>query len=80
MSSTFHLPRDPEGFNDYGRYDNPTWDAVEELSHLEDAPRVSFPSGMAAIAAVLISQLKAGDRMLSGRGRARSAFISAMAF
>jgi cystathionine gamma-lyase len=79
MSSTFHLPRDPEGFNDYGRHDNPT--PVEEmLSHLEDAPCVSFPSGMAAITAVLISQLKAGARMLSGRGRARSAFISAMAF
>ena len=65
MSSTFHLPGDPEGFNDYGRYDNPTWDAVEDmLSHLEDAPCVAFPSGMAAIAAVLISQLKADDRIL----------------
>jgi len=65
MSSTFHLPGDPEGFSDYGRYCNSTWDAVEEmLGHLEDASVVTFPSGMAAISAVLFSQLRRGDRIL----------------
>src|SRR5215475_11519793 len=65
MSSTFHLPGKPEGFDDYGRYFNSTWDAVEGmLGHLEDAPSVAFPSGMSAISAVLFSQLGSGDRIL----------------
>ena len=42
-----------------------TWEAVEEmLSHLEDAEAVAFPSGMAAISAVLFGLLRAGDRIL----------------
>jgi cystathionine gamma-lyase len=65
MSSTFHLPGNPDGFCDYGRYYNSTWDAVEEiLGHLEGAPTVAFPSGMSAISAVLFSQLQNGDRIL----------------
>jgi cystathionine gamma-lyase len=65
MAAMFNLPGDPQGFAQYGRFNNPTWDAVEELlSHLEDAPAVAFPSGMAAIAAVFFSQLKSGDRVL----------------
>ena len=65
MAAMFNLPGDPAGFAQYGRFDNPTWDAVEEmLSHLEDAPAVAFPSGMAAISAVFFSQLKSGDRVL----------------
>ena len=53
------------GFSQYGRYSNPTWDAVEHmLAHLEDAPCVGFPSGMAAISAVFFGLLKAGDRIL----------------
>jgi cystathionine gamma-lyase len=65
MSSTFNLPGNPEGFSQYGRFDNPTWDAVEEmLAHLEGAPCVAFPSGMAAITAILFSQLESRDRIL----------------
>ena len=65
MASIFNLPGNPAGYSQYGRFDNPTWDAVEEvLSHLEDAPAVAFPSGMAAIAAVFFGLLKSGDRIL----------------
>jgi cystathionine gamma-lyase len=65
MSATFHAPGDSTGFHQYGRFSNPTWDAVEELlTHLEDAPSVAFPSGMAAIAAVFFAMLKSGDRIL----------------
>jgi cystathionine gamma-lyase len=65
MASTFHAPGDSTGFHQYGRFSNPTWDAVEEmLSLLENAPCIGFPSGMAAIAAVYFTQLKAGDRIL----------------
>jgi cystathionine gamma-lyase len=65
MAAMYHLPGDPSGFRQYGRFDNPTWDAVEAmLSHLEDAPAISFPSGMAATSAVFFSLLKAGDRIL----------------
>jgi cystathionine gamma-lyase len=65
MAAMFNLPGQPAGFAQYGRFDNPTWDAVEEmLSHLEDAPAVAFPSGMAAISAAFFSLLKSGDRIL----------------
>ncbi len=65
MASVFNLPGDPTGFRQYGRFDNPTWDAVEHLlAHLEDAPAVAFPSGMAATSAVFFSLLKSGDRIL----------------
>ncbi|GLS28874.1 cystathionine gamma-lyase [Neomesorhizobium albiziae] len=65
MASMYHLPGSPAGFKQYGRFDNPTWDAVEAmLSHLEEAPALGFPSGMAAISAVFFSLLKAGDRIL----------------
>ncbi len=63
-SATFHLPSVQSGSTIYGRNGNPTWDAVEaQLSLLEDAEAVSFPSGMAAIAAALFATLKAGDRL-----------------
>ena len=65
LASIFHLPGDPAGYNQYGRFDNLTWDAVEKLlSHLEDAPAIAFPSGMAAIAAVFYALLRSGDRIL----------------
>ena len=65
LASTYHLPGDPGNFNQYGRFDNATWEAAEELlSHLEDAPCLAFPSGMAAITAVFFGLLKAGDRIL----------------
>jgi cystathionine gamma-lyase len=61
----YHLPGDPAGPYQYGRWANPTWHALEEMiGVLEDAPVVTFPSGMAAVSAVLYSQLKSGDRVL----------------
>ncbi len=65
MAAVFHAPGDATGFHQYGRFSNPTWDAVEHMiAHLEDAPCVAFPSGMAAISAVFFALLKAGDRIL----------------
>ncbi len=65
QASMFHLPGDPEGLAGYGRVDNTTWETVEHmLAHLEDAPCVLFPSGMAAISAALFALLKTGDRVL----------------
>jgi cystathionine gamma-lyase len=65
FSSVFFLPGDPAGPYQYGRWSNPTWSALEEtLSILEDAETAIFPSGMAAVAAVLCSQLQPGDRVL----------------
>jgi cystathionine gamma-lyase len=65
MASMYHLPGDPTGVRQYGRFDNPTWEAVEKLlGHLEDAEALAFPSGMGAISAVFFSLLKAGDRIL----------------
>src|SRR5690606_9790472 len=65
MASVFHAPGDATGFNQYGRFSNPTWAAVEHmLGHLEDASCVAFPSGMAAISATFFSLLKSGDRIL----------------
>lgn len=65
MAAIYHTPGDATGFDQYGRFSNPTWDAVEEmLGHLEDAPCVAFPSGMAAISATFFGLLKSGDRIL----------------
>lgn len=65
LSSMFHLPGDPAGFAQYGRFSNPTWEALEKmLAHLEGAPSLGFPSGMGAISAVFFALLKAGDRVL----------------
>lgn len=65
LATMFHLPGDPTGHAQYGRFSNPTWEAVEKmLAHLEGAPSLGFPSGMAAIAAVFFGLLKSGDRIL----------------
>lgn len=65
-ASMFWLPGAPEaGVDAYGRMSNPTWAALEEaLGHLEGAPALAFPSGMAAITAALFATLKAGSRLL----------------
>lgn len=64
-TSTYYVPGAPEADYTYTRDGNPTWSAVEnQLSILEDAPAVAFPSGMGAIAAVLYTQLRAGDRIV----------------
>lgn len=55
-SATFHLPDVGTGGHFYARAGGPTWDVIEaQLSVLEDAPVVAFPSGMAAIAAALMA-------------------------
>lgn len=65
LASMFSLPGDPTGVRAYGREGSPTWDALEHmLGHLEDAPVVAFPSGMAAISASILSVVSAGDRIL----------------
>ena len=65
LSSAFHHPGDPDGAHFYGRAGNPTVESVEaDLGTLEGATAVLFPSGMAAIAAVLHAVLRPGDRVL----------------
>lgn len=64
-AATYHLPTVQSGGQFYGRNGNPSWDAVEaQLAILEDAEVVSFPSGMAAIAAALFATLKTGDQLV----------------
>lgn len=64
-TSVYRLAADPSGPYQYARWGNPTWTALEEaLTLLEDAETVTFPSGMAAIAAVFYALLRPGDRVL----------------
>lgn len=65
VATTFHLPQAQGAAHYYGRSGQPTWDAVEaQLSILEGAEAVTFPSGMAAITAALICCLKAGAKVM----------------
>jgi cystathionine gamma-lyase len=66
FAAHYHLPGDASGPFTYGRDANPTWSRLERaISELEspdaDAETVIFASGMGAIAAVLLSQLRQGD-------------------
>jgi cystathionine gamma-lyase len=64
-STTFHLPANGTGAFSYARAGNPTWAELEgQLSLLEEAETVAFPSGMAAISAAFLACLKAGDRVI----------------
>jgi len=64
-SSVYQLSGDVGEGDQYARFGNPVWRAVEEqLTLLEGAPSLIFPSGMAAIAAVFYATLKSGDRVL----------------
>ena len=64
-ASLYYLPGEPAAEHQYGRWTNPTWSALEEaLGTLEAATCVAFPSGMAAIASVVMSFAKPGDRIL----------------
>jgi len=67
FAAPFHL-RGDEAFGaeyPYGRYGNPTWTALEaaiaQLEGGEGVEALVFPSGSAAIAAVLFPLLEAGD-------------------
>jgi cystathionine gamma-lyase len=65
FASLYHLSGDPTGGFEYGRYGNPTWTRWETaLGELEGGEVVSFASGMAAVAAVLMPRLSAGDVLL----------------
>lgn len=66
FAAHFHLPGDPTGPYTYGRDENPTWTHLERAIAELDAPgedvqTLVFASGMAAISAVLFSQVRAGD-------------------
>ncbi|MET9446035.1 cystathionine gamma-lyase [Streptomyces cinerochromogenes] len=70
FAAHFHLPGEATGSYLYGRDDNPTWTLLEravselEAPGREDAETLVFASGMAAISAVLFSQLRAGDAVV----------------
>ena len=65
LTTAYVLPGDPAGEFQYARWANPTWTALDQaLAALEEAPVVTFPSGMAAIAALFYGLLKNGDRIL----------------
>ncbi|MFZ4129681.1 cystathionine gamma-lyase [Streptomyces cellulosae] len=70
FAAHFHLPGDPTGPYTYGRDENPTWTLLERaIGELEgpgrgDVETLVFASGMAAISAVLFSQLRAGDAVV----------------
>ncbi|MGY5008185.1 cystathionine gamma-lyase [Streptomyces sp. 900105755] len=69
FAAHFHLPGEVSGPYTYGRDENPTWThlerAIGELeSPGEDVETLVFASGLAAIGAVLFSQLRAGDAVV----------------
>ncbi|MYT32413.1 MULTISPECIES: cystathionine gamma-lyase [unclassified Streptomyces] len=69
FAAHYHLPGEATGPYTYGRDTNPTWSRLEAaISELESpdepAHTVTFASGMAAVTAVLFSQLRAGDAVV----------------
>lgn len=69
FAAHFHLPGEPTGPYTYGRDENPTWTHLERAIGELEAPgesveTIAFASGMAAISAVLMSQLRAGDAVV----------------
>lgn len=66
FASAYHLSGDPaQATYAYARSSNPSWASLEEvLGALEGGRARVFPSGMAAIAAVLTSLLEPGDRLV----------------
>lgn len=64
-ASLYYLPGEPDAAHQYGRWTNPTWSALEDaLGTLEAAHCIALPSGMAAIASVVMSLTRPGDRIL----------------
>ncbi|MEU6080334.1 cystathionine gamma-lyase [Streptomyces sp. NPDC047108] len=70
FAAHYHLPGEPVGPYTYGRDDNPTWTLLEraiaelEAPGADDVQTVAFASGMAAISAVLFSQVRSGDAVV----------------
>jgi cystathionine gamma-lyase len=67
LAAPFHLRGDPEGpGTGYGRDSNPTWTALEAaLGALDGGESVTFASGMAAVAATVLSCLRPGDVLVA---------------
>ncbi len=63
FAGPFHAAGDPSSVPfTYGRFHNPTWEHYQRaLSELERGEVIAFASGMAAIAAVFGTVLRAGD-------------------
>lgn len=66
FAAHFHLSGEPSGPYTYGRDTNPTWTHLERAIGELEAPGENvettvFASGMAAISAVLLSQVRTGD-------------------
>ncbi|MFI1952722.1 cystathionine gamma-lyase [Streptomyces xinghaiensis] len=69
FAAHYHLPGEPVGPYTYGRDENPTWTRLEAaIGELESpgtaAETVVFPSGMGAVSAVLLSQVRSGDAVV----------------
>ncbi|MFJ6944463.1 cystathionine gamma-lyase [Streptomyces wuyuanensis] len=70
FAAHYHLPGEPTGPYTYGRDSNPTWTLLEQAVGELEAPgetgveTVVFASGMAAVSAVLLSQVRAGDTVV----------------
>jgi cystathionine gamma-lyase len=68
MAAPYHLDpaKGPQpGVDGYGRTDNPTWRALEKaIGELEGGDCVVFATGMAAVTAVLLTELKPGDAVV----------------
>lgn len=66
FAAPYHAAGDPSSSAyTYGRFHNPTWTLFEQaLSELEGGPSVVFASGMAAMAAVFGTVLRAGDSVV----------------
>ncbi len=67
FAAPYHLSGPPESSDYvYGRYGNPTLTRYESaLGELEGGSAVVFPSGMAAVAAVLLPRLRPGDVLVA---------------
>lgn len=68
LGGPFHFAGEPDDRAEpfYGRYDNPTWAGWEAaVGQLEGGTAVAFASGMAAISAVLLTVLRAGDVLVA---------------
>src|SRR3954468_4352629 len=68
LAAPYHLTGEVEGaaWHGYARDGNPTWSLYEAaLGSLEDAEAVLFPSGMAAVTAVVLPALKPGDVLVA---------------
>ncbi|MFF5186631.1 cystathionine gamma-lyase [Streptomyces sp. NPDC000345] len=70
FAAHYHLPGEPTGPYTYGRDENPTWTLLEravgelEAPGRDDVETLVFASGMAAVSALLFSQVRSGDTVV----------------